>query len=152
MFLGDQLNLRGTIMAGQMVYVEAGSFKVSKIFDSKLKAKVATMMKDATAKAIKEQKTFTTDKKKAAGKEYAIGGTVTDLACDGEGAKATLSISILPVVTDKGGKIVAKLKMTATGKLSGINTKKIEGDIEFLIDSVWRKDFMAKAGKILPTI
>jgi len=139
-------------MAGQVVYVEAGSFRISKIFDNKLKAKVQAMLKDATDKAVKEQKNFTTDKKKAGGCEYVIGGVVSDLALDGEGAKATLSISISPMVTDKTGLVIAKLKGTATGKVSGLNPKKIEDDVEFLIDSVWRKDFMAKAGKVLPTI
>lgn len=138
-------------MAGQVVYVEAGAFKVSKIFDNKLKAKVIAMLKDATEKAIKEQKSFTTDKKKAGGKEYEIGGTVVDLASEGEGPKATLSITISPLVVGQGGKI-AKLAMKASGKIGGINPKKIEGDIDALIDAVWRKDFMVKAGKILPTL
>jgi len=139
-------------MAGSVVYVEAGSFRISKIFDNKLKAKVQAMLKDATDKAVSEQKNLTSDKKKAGGCEYAIGGVVSDLALEGEGAKATLSISIAPMVTDKTGLVIAKLKGAATGKVSGLNPKKIEDDVQFLIDSVWRKDFMARAAKILPTI
>jgi hypothetical protein len=138
-------------MPAPVVYVESGKFSVGKVFDNKLKTKVAAMMKDATEKAIKEQKAFTTDKKKAAGKEYVIGGTVTEVACDGEGAKAVLSITISPLVTGKGGKI-AKLAMKASGKLGGVNPKKIESDVEALIDAVWRKDFMKKAAAILPSL
>ena len=161
-------------MPAPVVYVESGKFSVGKVFDNKLKTKVAAMMKDATEKAIKEQKAFTTDKKKAAGKEYVIGGTVTEVACDGEGAKAVLSITISPLVTGKGGKI-AKLAMKASGKLlsritsdltnlgniwgqmtfgklGGANPKKIESDVEALIDAVWRKDFMKKAAAILPSL
>ncbi len=138
-------------MADPVVYVEAGAFKVAKIFDNKLKAKVPPMMKAATEKAIKEQKAFTTEKKKAGGKEFVVGGTITDLACEGTGPKATLSITISPLVTGSGGKI-SKLAMKASGKVSGINTKRIEKDIEFLIDEVWRKNFMKKAAGVLPKL
>lgn len=138
-------------MADDVVYVESGAFKVAKIFDNKLKGKVPPMFKAATEKAIRDQKAFTADKKAADGKEFVVGGTINEIKLEGSGPKAVLSMVMTPLVTGTGGKI-NQLSMKANGKVGGVNPKRIEKDIEFLVDDMWRKNFMKKAAGVLPKL
>ncbi len=134
-------------MAGGKTYIEVRKFTVKKAFDNKLKAKTATMLKTATEKAIKKNNKFTTNEKEAGdGKKFFVGGSVMDLTMEGSGPKATLGITIVPQVGELPNKMTT-VSQKANGKISGINPKRIEGDVQALIDAVWG-DFMGKALKI----
>jgi len=143
-------------MAGDKIFVGTKPFTVKKIFDNKLKAKVPPLIAAATEKGLKGKTDFTCDKNQAKDQpKFYLGGSV-ELNMTGAGPKAMLEIKIAPaiykeVIDDKSGKPKETLipaSTVASGKLPGPNVKKIEKEIEFLIDDVWAKNFVAK--KALP--
>lgn len=143
-------------MPGDKIYVGTKNFTVKKIFDNKLKAKVSPIIAAATAKGLKSKTNFTSDKNQAKDQpKFYLGGSV-ELNMTGAGPKAMLEVKITPaiykeVIDEKSGKPKETLipaSTVASGKLPGPNLKKIEKDIEFLIDDVWAKNFVAK--KALP--
>ena len=121
------------------------SVKVVKLFNPKLKAKVQKAVEDSLGKALKSGKLEVVSSVGSGAKGFGITPSVEAIDFD-EAAKTLSGKFSCAVTVEPKGEMFAFPKGAA--KVDGVNTKKIDGDVEALIDAVM-SDLGGKAAKAM---
>jgi hypothetical protein len=109
--------------------VEVATLKVVKAFDKKYEKSLLPVMKTAAERAIKGSSTM----QLGANARFSIDISVTSLACTKDEKSATLEAKVSMSVADKASMFGFP---SGGGKVPNANLKKLDDDVEALVESI----------------